>query len=168
VPQPFEPYHGEGLLIRIAVIDGQGGGIGTTIIRKIKEVYGERTEVWALGTNAIATAQMMKARANRGATGENAICYCVNEVEVIVGPISILLAHAMMGEVTPKMVQAVGAARATKILLPITQDPIIIVGTMREPLPHLVEKLVGEHLRGLIPQDSRTLMNSRDLVRTPT
>lgn len=141
-------------MIRIAVIDGQGGGIGTTIIRKIKEVYGERTEVWALGTNAIATAQMMKARANRGATGENAICYCVNEVEVIVGPISILLAHAMMGEVTPKMVQAVGAARATKILLPITQDPIIIVGTIREPLPHLVEKLVGEHLLGLIPQDS--------------
>ncbi|MBP8646298.1 MAG: DUF3842 family protein [Syntrophobacteraceae bacterium] len=141
-------------MIRIAVIDGQGGGIGTTIIRKIKEVYGERTEVWALGTNAIATAQMMKARANRGATGENAICHCVNEVEVIVGPISILLTHAMMGEVTPNMVQAVGAARATKILLPITQDPIIIVGTMREPLPHLVEKLVGEHLRGLIPQDS--------------
>ena len=140
-------------MIRIAVIDGQGGGIGTTIIRKIKDVYGERTEVWALGTNAIATAQMMKARANRGATGENAICHCVNEAEVIIGPISILLANSMMGEVTPGMVRAVGAAKATKILLPITQDPIVIVGTVREPLPHLVDKLVLEHLRGFFPQD---------------
>jgi len=67
-------------MARIAVIDGQGGGIGTAIIRRIREMLGEKVEVWALGTNAIATAQMMKARANRGATGENAICHCVNEV----------------------------------------------------------------------------------------
>ena len=60
-------------MIRIAVIDGQGGGIGATVIKRIKEVYGERVEVWALGTNAIATSQMMKAGANRGATGENAV-----------------------------------------------------------------------------------------------
>ena len=133
-------------MIRIAVIDGQGGGIGTTIIKKIKETYGEDAEVWALGTNAIATSQMMKARANRGATGENAVCHCVHQVDVIVGPISILLAHAMMGEVTPAMVQAIGLARAPKLLLPLTQDPVVIVGTIREPLPHLVDKLVQEHL----------------------
>lgn len=137
-------------MTRIAVIDGQGGGIGTTIIKKIKEAYGERLEVWALGTNAIATAQMMKARANRGATGENAICHCVQQVDVIAGPIAILLAHAMMGEVTPAMAQAIGSAKAFKLLLPLTQEPIAVVGTIREPLPHLVEKLVDEHLTRFI------------------
>ncbi len=137
-------------MTRIAVIDGQGGGIGTTIIKKIKEAYGERLEVWALGTNAIATAQMMKARANRGATGENAICHCVQQVDVITGPIAILLAHAMMGEVTPAMAQAIGSAKAFKLLLPLTQEPIAVVGTVREPLPHLVEKLVDEHLTRFI------------------
>jgi hypothetical protein len=138
-------------LLRIAVIDGQGGGIGTTIIKKIKEVHGETMEVWALGTNAIATAQMMKVRANRGATGENAICRCVQQVDVIIGPISLLIAHAMMGEVTPAMVQAIGSSRASKLLLPLTQEPIIVVGAVREPLPHLVEKLVCEHLPGFLP-----------------
>ncbi|GLI35594.1 DUF3842 family protein [Desulforhabdus amnigena] len=139
-------------MIRIAVIDGQGGGIGTTVIKKIVETYGDRTEVWALGTNAIATAQMMKARANRGATGENAICHCVQQVDVIIGPISILLSHAMMGEVTPAMVQSIGSAKATKLLLPVTQDPIVIVGTVREPLPHLVEKLVCQHLSAYLTE----------------
>lgn len=137
-------------MIRIAVIDGQGGGIGTTIIKKIVEVHGDRAEIWALGTNAIATAQMMKAHANRGATGENAIRHCVQQVDVVIGPISILLTHSMMGEVTPGMVQAIGSAHATKLLLPVTQDPIVIVGAVREPLPHLVEKLVSHHLAEII------------------
>lgn len=138
-------------MTRIAVIDGQGGGIGTTIIKKIKEVYGERTELWALGTNAIATAQMMKAGANRGATGENAIRFCAGQVDIIVGPVSILLANAMMGEVTPSIVQAIGESRAQKILLPLTQESIAVVGTIREPLPHMVERLVSEHLLHHIP-----------------
>jgi hypothetical protein len=133
-------------LTRIAVIDGQGGGIGSSIIRRIKETYGESTEVWALGTNAIATSQMMKARANRGATGDNAICHCVHEVDVIIGPISILITHAMMGEVTPTMVQAIGASKAPKILLPLTLEAVEVVGTVHEPLPHLVDKLVTNHL----------------------
>jgi hypothetical protein len=133
-------------LTRIAIIDGQGGGIGATLIRKIKEVYGERTEIWALGTNAIATAQMMKAGANRGATGENAICHCARQADVIIGPISILVANAMMGEMTPAMVQAVGSSAAPKLLLPLTQEPVTVVGTVREPLPHMVDMLVHEHL----------------------
>jgi hypothetical protein len=136
--------------MRIAVIDGQGGGIGTSIIRKIKEVFGESVEVWALGTNAIATAQMMKAGANRGATGENAICHCSDKVDVLTGPISVMVAHSMMGEVTPGMVCAIGASRALKLLLPLTQDPVVVVGTIREPLPHLVDKLVHHHLAELI------------------
>jgi hypothetical protein len=133
-------------LLRIAVIDGQGGGIGSTIIKRIKDVYAEQVEVWALGTNAIATAQMLKARANRGATGENAICHCAAMVDVIIGPISILIANAMMGEMTPSMVQAIGAAEAFKILLPLTQESVSVVGVLREPLPHMVDKLLTDHL----------------------
>ncbi|MCE5334616.1 MAG: DUF3842 family protein [Desulfobacteraceae bacterium] len=139
------------VLIRIAVIDGQGGGIGTTVIKKIKDTFGETTEIWALGTNAIATAQMMKAGANRGATGENAIRHCAGKVEVIVGPISILITNAMMGEVTPAIVEAIGQSEARKLLLPLTQESVTVVGTIREPLPHLVERLVSEHLSTLIP-----------------
>jgi len=139
-------------LIRIAVIDGQGGGIGTTIIKRIKEVFGERTEVWALGTNAIATAQMMKAGANRGATGENAIRHSVAQVDVVVGPIAILLANSMMGEMTPTMVRAIGESKAAKLLLPITQEPIAVVGTIREPLPHMVDRLISEHLSQFVSE----------------
>jgi len=136
----------ENSLIRIAVIDGQGGGIGTAIIKRIREVFAERTELWALGTNAIATAQMMKAGANRGATGENAICHSVAQADVIIGPIAILLANAMMGEMTPSMVRAIGESKAPKLLLPLTQEPIAVVGTIREPLPHMVDRLISEHL----------------------
>ena len=133
-------------MIRIAVIDGQGGGIGTTIIKRIKEAFSERAEVWALGTNAIATAQMMKAGANRGATGENAIRRCAAQVDVIVGPISVLISNSMMGEMTPSMVQSIGESKAAKLLLPLTQEPVAIVGTVREPLPHMVDRLITEHL----------------------
>ncbi|MGC8492125.1 MAG: DUF3842 family protein [Syntrophobacteraceae bacterium] len=137
-------------MIRIAVIDGQGGGIGTTVIKRVKEVFGERVELWALGTNAIATAQMMKAGANRGATGENAIRHSAAQVDVIIGTISILLANAMMGEMTSSMVRAIGESKAVKLVLPLTQEPISVVGTLREPLPHMVERLITEHLLHLV------------------
>ena len=131
--------------MRIAVVDGQGGGIGTTIIKKIKETYGEEVEVWALGTNAIATAQMM-----------NAIRWCSEQVEVIAGPISILVSQAMMGEVTPAMVQALGASSAVKLLLPLSQEAVVVIGALREPLPHMVEKLVCEHLKTLLSDKKGT------------
>lgn len=133
-------------MIRIAVIDGQGGGIGTTIIKRIREVYSERSEVWALGTNAIATAQMLRAGANKGATGENAIRHSAAQVDVIIGPISVLISNSMMGEMTPAMVQSIGESKAAKLLLPLTQEPVVIVGTIREPLPHMVDRLITEHL----------------------
>ncbi len=134
-------------MLRICVIDGQGGGIGSVIIRRLKEVYGEEIEVLALGTNAIATAQMMKARANRGATGENAICVSIAEADAVVGPIGIVLANAMMGEVTPRMAQAVACCRARKFLLPLTQENVEVVGVTREPLPHQVDHIVTVRLK---------------------
>jgi len=131
---------------KICVIDGQGGGIGATIIKKIKEYYRENVEIIALGTNAIATAQMLKARANRGASGENAIVQTVKNVDVIIGTISIVLAHAMMGEMTPKMTEAIASSRARKIILPITQENIDVVGVPQIPLPRLVEKMMKDYL----------------------
>jgi NAD(P)-dependent dehydrogenase (short-subunit alcohol dehydrogenase family) len=132
---------------RICVIDGQGGGIGSAIIRKVKEAFEERVEVVALGTNALATAQMLRARANRGASGENAIRQTVNRVDVILGPIGIVIAHAMMGEVTPGMAEAVAASAAPKFLLPLSQDNIAVVGVAGLPLPKLVDELIEAHLR---------------------
>lgn len=134
---------------QIGVIDGQGGGIGSAIIRKLKDRVGERVEIIALGTNAIATAQMLKARANRGASGENAILRTVTKLDVIIGPIGIVLANAMMGEVTPAIAAAVAACPAKKLLLPLTQENIEIIGVAATPLPQLVDELLQNHLDGL-------------------
>ncbi|HDJ27769.1 MAG TPA: DUF3842 family protein [Proteobacteria bacterium] len=128
--------------MRIGIIDGQGGGIGSAIIRRLKEDFGEKVEIWALGTNAIATAAMMKARANRGATGENAIIQSVVKVDMILGTISIIMAHAMMGELTPAMATAIAASPAKKLLLPLSQENIKIIGIYKEPLPHLIDLMV--------------------------
>jgi len=134
----------------VCVIDGQGGGIGSTIIKKVKEHFGETLEIVALGTNAIATAQMLKARANRGASGENAIVRTVARADAVVGTLGIMLAHAMMGEVTPKMAEAVAACQAAKLILPISQENVDLVGVSDDPLPHLVERLVVDHLKPLM------------------
>lgn len=139
-------------MVRIAVIDGQGGCVGATIIKRIKRVHGEKVQIWALGTNAAATSQMLKVHANRGASGESAVCYCVQQVDVIIGSLSILICNAMMGEVTAAMVKAIGEARATKLLLPITEEPVVIVGVVSEPLPHLVERLLNDYLNPLLSE----------------
>ena len=132
---------------RICVIDGQGGGIGSIIIKKLKELFEETIEIVALGTNAIATAQMLKARANRGASGENAIVQTVKSVDIIIGPISIIIAHAMLGEVTPKIAEAVASSTAKKYLLPLSQENIKLIGMPSIPLPRLVEELIEEHIK---------------------
>ena len=141
----------------ICVIDGQGGGIGSTVIKKIKEHFGETVEIIALGTNAIATAQMLKARANRGASGENAIVQTVARVDVVVGALGIMLAHAMMGEVTPAMAQAVSGCAATKLILPLSQENVSVVGVSDDPLPHLIEKMVADHLKPLLHDHPKTM-----------
>jgi hypothetical protein len=135
---------------KIGVIDGQGGGIGSAIIKKIKELYGETVDVVALGTNAIATAQMLKAGANRGASGENAILRTTKSVDVILGPLGIIIAHAMMGEVTPGIAEGVAGSPAAKFLLPLTQENVTIVGVARLPMPHLIEELISMYLHDFI------------------
>lgn len=135
---------------RICIIDGQGGGIGSTIIRKIKDKFGESIEIIALGTNAVATAQMLKSGANKGASGENAIIHTVKNVDLIIGPVGVILAHAFMGELSAKTAAAVAESPAKKILLPLSQENIEMVGISSEPLPHLVDKLIEEHLKPYI------------------
>ncbi|MCJ7771812.1 MAG: DUF3842 family protein [Desulfobacterales bacterium] len=132
---------------RICVIDGQGGGIGSAIIVKLKELFEETVEIIALGTNAIATSQMLKAKANRGASGENAIVQTVGKADIVIGPIGIIIAHAMMGEVTPKIAEAVSICPAKKILLPLSQENIVFAGVASLPLPQLVEEIINKHLK---------------------
>ena len=131
---------------KVCVIDGQGGGIGATIIKRLKERFEEKIEVLALGTNAIATAQMLKARANKGASGSNAIVHTCKRADVIIGPVGIIMPNAMMGEVTPVMAEAVSSADAVKILLPLTQDNLEIVGVSGLPMPLLIDELLDKHL----------------------
>jgi len=130
----------------ICVIDGQGGGIGSTIIRKLKEKFGEAVEILALGTNAIATAQMLKSRANRGACGVNAIVHTVKTACVIIGSVGIIMPHAMMGELSCEMAEAIAVSPAKKILVPLTQENIEIAGLCSMPLPMLVDELIDKQL----------------------
>ncbi len=126
----------------IAVIDGQGGGIGSVIIKKLREAFGEEVEIIGLGTNAMATGALLKAGANKGASGENAIVQTINKVDIILGAVAIVMANSMMGELTPKMAEAIATANGIKLLLPLKIPETEIIGTPKEPLPHLVDKLI--------------------------
>ncbi len=137
-------------MLRVAVVDGQGASFGAAIIKRVRQAFAEDVEIWALGTNAIATAQMLKAGANRGTSGEGAVCHCVHQTDVIVGSISILIAHSFMGECSPRMVEAIGACKAIKMLLPLTQEPVMVVGQVAEPLPHLIDTLIERMLTPLV------------------
>ena len=137
-------------MITFCVIDGQGGGIGATIIKRLREKFGDATEIVALGTNAIATSQMLKAKANRGASGENAIVRTVRQVDLIIGPVGIVIANSMMGEVTPKMAEAVATSDAKKLLLPLIQENVEIVGTAGIPLPLLIDELIEKNLKNVL------------------
>jgi hypothetical protein len=128
--------------MKIAVIDGMGGSIGHQLILELRKSLPEDTEIIALGANAIATGNMMKARANRGATGENAVRVCIGEADVIMGSVSVLVPNSMMGELTPEMATAIASAPGRKVLLPLTNPRIEIMGTNDTPLPKLIEQAV--------------------------
>ncbi|MBE0467058.1 MAG: DUF3842 family protein [Candidatus Desulforudis sp.] len=128
--------------MRIAVIDGQGGGIGKHITEKLRRELPEGTEILALGTNALATVVMLRAGANEGASGENAVVVNATAVDLIVGSVSIVVPNAMLGELTPKMAEAIARSPAPKILLPLIPGRISLVGLKSEPLPHLIDELV--------------------------
>lgn len=129
--------------MRIVVIDGQGGGIGYQVILALRGNLPDEVEIIALGTNAVATQNMMRAKANKGATGENAIVRTVPKAEIIIGTLSILAANSMLGELTPAMAEAIGSSDAVKLLLPHNQSQIEVVTVVSKPLPHAIEDLVS-------------------------
>jgi hypothetical protein len=128
--------------MRIAVIDGQGGGIGKAIVGKLKETFGNSIEIVALGTNSLATSLMLKAGATEGATGENAIIYNASKVDIILGPIGIVCANALLGELTPLMAKAIAEAPAKKVLIPLNKCNIMVAGIANKTLPHYIEDAV--------------------------
>ena len=126
----------------IAVIDGMGGGIGAQVISAIREELPSYIEIYALGTNAMATSSMLRAHANKGATGENAIIVSSKKANIIITPISILMPNSMLGEVTSKISEAVSDNEAFKIFLPIMPENTEIVGLEAKPLTLLIKDAI--------------------------
>ena len=127
----------------IAVVDGMGGGLGVQLVAGLTAQLGARAEVIALGTNALATNNMVRAGAARGATGENAVAVSLRKADIVTGPIGIVIPDAMMGEITPVIAAAVAGCDARKILLPVSQSHFEIVGLENRPLGTVLKEAVA-------------------------
>ena len=127
--------------MNILVIDGQGGQLGGQIIKAVKGSFPE-VDITAVGTNATATATMLKAGASRGATGENPVVVACRKADVIIGPIGIVIADALLGEITPQMAVAVGQADATRILLPVNKCDNLVAGVTDVSMNTLIDDVV--------------------------
>lgn len=129
--------------MNILVIDAQGGGIGRQIITAIKKNF-PRQDVTAVGTNSAAASAMLKAGADRAATGENAVVVCCRNADLIIGPVGIVIADALLGEITPGMAVAVGQSRAKRILVPVNHCDNYIVGVPDLTMARLIDGVVKE------------------------
>lgn len=128
--------------MKIAVIDGQGGRIGQMLVSAIKK-EGLACTVRAIGTNSMATAAMLKAGADEGATGENPVIVACRQVNIIIGPLGLLVADGLLGEITPAMAAAIGQSEATKLLLPLNLCNNIVVGTQSMSVSNLISETVN-------------------------
>ena len=140
----------------IAVVDGQGGGIGKTIIEKLREKLGDDAEILALGTNSLATSQMLHAGANEGATGENAVVLNAARSDVIAGSVAIVAANSMLGEMTPRMACAIAESPAEKVLIPLNRYRINVMGVVNKPLPHYVDDTVN-YIQNIVRRKNRNV-----------
>ena len=129
--------------MNILVIDAQGGGVGRQLVTAIKQNM-PKASVTAVGTNSTAAAVMLKAGADHAATGENAVVVGCRNADIIVGPIGIIIADAMYGEVTPKMAAAVAQSNAKRVLIPFNHCDNIIVGVPDFSMGKLVQNAVDE------------------------
>lgn len=129
--------------MKILVIDAQGGGMGRQLVTAIKKELKD-AEVTAVGTNSAATASMLKAGADHAATGENAVVVGARRADVIVGPIGIVIADSMYGEITPAMAVAVGQSSAKKLLIPLNHCDNIIVGVANTAMGVMVDAVIAK------------------------
>ena len=129
--------------MNILVIDAQGGGIGKQVVAAIKQNMPEM-EITAVGTNSAATTAMLKAGADHAATGENAVIVGCRRADVIVGPVGIVLADSLYGEITPAMALAVGQSNARRLLIPVNHCDNFIVGVSDLSLGKLIESVISE------------------------
>ncbi len=130
--------------MKILVIDAQGGGIGKQIIAAIRKKNYQNVTVTAVGTNSVATGNMLKAGADIAVTGENPVIVNSRNADVIIGPIGIVIADALYGEITPKMAQAIAQSPAVRLLLPVNKCDNIIIGVDDLSLSHLIEMTLAE------------------------
>jgi hypothetical protein len=141
---------------RVLIIDGQGGNMGRQLVEQLLLQSNITLEVTVVGTNAIATANMLKASARvQGATGENAVIVAARKADVIVGPVGIVMADALMGEITPAMANAVAQSNAYKVLLPVNKCNHFIVGVRDDSMSQLVQQAVQEVIKALNWIDNR-------------
>ena len=129
--------------MNILVIDAQGGGIGKQVVAAIKQNMPEM-EITAVGTNSAATTAMLKAGADHAATGENAVIVGCRRADVIVGPVGIVIADSLYGEITPAMALAVGQSNARRLLIPVNHCDNVIVGVSDLSLGKLIESVISE------------------------
>ena len=127
--------------MELLVVDGQGGRIGQQLVRGIVARH-PKLQVFAVGTNSLATAAMLKAGADAGATGENPAIVGCRTADLIIGPLGIVIADSLLGEITPAMAAAIGQSRAKKILLPVNRCQHYVVGCRDLPLGELVRMAV--------------------------
>ena len=127
--------------MKVLVIDGQGGGLGRQLVAAVKAGYPD-VEVLAVGTNSAATGAMLKAGADMAATGENSMEVACRTADVIMGPVGIVIADSMLGEITPRMAAAVGQSQAGRILIPVNMCDNIVVGIADLPMTKKVESAV--------------------------
>ena len=127
--------------MKIVVIDGQGGRLGRLLVEQVRSRI-PQAQVYALGTNAVATAAMLKAGADFGATGENPVIRNVMDADGVLGPVGVVVANAILGEVTPAMAEAVGSCRARKYLIPMNNCGVAVTGVEELPLPAYVAQAV--------------------------
>ena len=128
--------------MKILIIDGQGGGLGRQLVTAVKEQYPD-IEVLAVGTNSAATNAMLRAGADRAATGENSVVVASGQADVIMGPLGMVIADSMLGEITPRMALAVGRSRAKRILVPVSQCDNIVAGTQDISMAQNVQNAVA-------------------------
>lgn len=128
--------------MKILVIDAQGGGIGKQIVTAIRKNIPDAS-ITAVGTNTAATTAMLKAGADYSATGENAVIVCSRKADVIIGPIGIVIADALLGEITPAMAAAIGQSNAMRILIPVNHCDNIVAGTQTLSMKSLIEEVLS-------------------------